>query len=102
MASHEIAEGAIACNAQTLTANTVDTVTIKGDIKRLRIINAVGPEPIYRTVNGEVPTVGGSNAEELPAGSVLEDDSYDSSTEGQVVVKLISEGTPTYSVSVKR
>lgn len=82
----------------TLTASTVDTVTLDGDYDSVEILNRDGSAEIYATVDtGTAPTVGGTNCDVLPAtiGAVtLNASAYGSPT----IVKLISTGTPAYSV----
>ena len=82
----------------TLTANTVDTITLDGDYAAVEILSRNGAAEIYATVDTSVvPTVGGTNCDVLPAtiGSLTIDASgYGSPS----VVQLISSGTPTYTV----
>lgn len=82
----------------TLTANTVDTITLDSDYISVEILNRDGTAEIYATVDTTTPpTVGGTNCEVLPAaiGSLTLDASgYGSPT----TVKLISSGTPAYTV----
>jgi hypothetical protein len=82
----------------TLVASTVDTVTLGRDFNEVEILNRDGTAAIYFTVDGSTPTVGGDNALVIPAviGSVTES-TLDIS--GTNVVKLISAGTPSYSVT---
>jgi hypothetical protein len=87
----------------TLVAATVTTVTLgtaKADSEQVEVLNRDGAAEIYFTVDGTTPTVAGDDTEMLPAsiGSVR----VIASTSGQAVVKLISSGTPKYTVRVSR
>lgn len=82
----------------TLTANTVDTITLDGDYIAVEILNRNGAAEIYATVDtSAAPTVGGTGCDVLPAaiGSLTIDASgYGTPT----TVQLISSGTPAYTV----
>lgn len=91
----------------TLVAATVATVTVTADTDtvsavlgdttttKVEVVNRSGAAEIYFTVDGTAPTVGGTASYVLPA-SIC---SYSvEGVHGSVVVKLISSGTPTYSV----
>ncbi|WP_405673256.1 hypothetical protein [Streptomyces sp. NBC_01530] len=82
----------------TLAAATVDTITFDADYTTVEIVNRDGAAEIYATVDtGITPTVGGAGCDVLPAaiGSLTVDASgYGSPT----TIKLISSGTPAYSV----
>jgi hypothetical protein len=77
-----------------MTANTMDTITVSGDSKFIEVANR-GSSDIYFTVNGDVPTVGGDNTYIVLASAALIVPSADKPD----VVKLISAGTPAYSVT---
>jgi hypothetical protein len=80
---------------KTLVASTVDTVTFSKDCDRVEIVNRDGAAELYFTTDGTSPTVGGNNALVLPAAM----GSYVTTAVGGLsVVKLISSGTPAYSV----
>jgi hypothetical protein len=82
----------------TLTANTVDTVTLPVEATLVEVLNRDGAAEIYFTVDGSVPTVGGDDTQVLPASvGGLE---FGSPQIAQTVVKLISSGTPKYTVRV--
>ena len=81
--------------AKTLRENTVDTVTFAQAPGKVEIINT-GSEGIYLTIDGTTPTIAGAGTIIVPANSVRVID-VDTS---QKVVKLISSGTPEYSVAV--
>ena len=82
----------------TLTANTADTITLDVDYTRVEIVNRTGTAEIYATIDSATaPTVAGNNCDVLPAaiGTLIVDSSaYGTPT----VVKLISSGTPAYTV----
>lgn len=109
MANYTVPNGHIGAHAKTLVASTVDTVTFAlGSTgtpgwarmpKSVEIISD-GAADIYVTVDGTVPAVAGTPCYRVPAfpgATVL--DVRDSNPVDEVVVKLISAGTPTYSVS---
>lgn len=107
--SYTVANGEIGAHAKTLVAGTVDTVTFELGAqgtpgwarvpKRIEVLTD-GADDIYVTVDGSTPTVGGANCWRVPAaaGATVIDVS-DDDPEDAVVVKLISAGTPEYSVS---
>lgn len=95
MASFTVSATEHGAYEKTLTASTVDTVTCSGDWPGVEVLNE-GTVGIYVTVNDVAPTVGGagtwyvppSSARVLPAGD-----------QSGTTVRLISTGTPKYSVS---
>lgn len=108
MATYTVPNGHIGAHAKTLVAATVDTVTFAlGSTgtpgwarmpKQVEILTD-GTADIYVTVDGSTPTVAGTatyRVPALPGATVI--DLNDSQTTA-VEVKLISAGTPTYSVS---
>lgn len=96
MASHTVASGAVGAHHKTLTASTVDTVTFADDIKDVEIVSN-GSAALYVTTDGTAPTVGGATAHYLPASASVRTVRVLGSS--GTVVKLISSGTPTYSVA---
>lgn len=85
---------------QTLSANTVDTVTLTSPATRVTVTcsSAVGAGTVYFTVgsgSAATPTVGGSNAYAVVAGSSFTVD-FDGSFP---TVKLISSAALTYTVA---
>lgn len=85
---------------QTLSANTVDTVTLTSPATRVTVTcsSAVGSGTVYFTVgsgSATTPTVGGSNAYAVVAGSSFTVD-FDGSFP---TVKLISSAALTYTVA---
>lgn len=109
MASYTVPVGHIGAYAKTLVAATADTVTFAlGSTgtpgwanvpKSLKIVTD-GAAALYFTTDGSTPTVAGTNTYEMAAaaGSVTVS-VVDSNAQDAVVVKLISAGTPKYSVS---
>lgn len=109
MADYEVPNGHVGVHEKTLAADVVDTVTFAvgdpGTPGWARVPNAVelitdGAADIYLTVDGSTPVVAGTRSWRMPAypGSVVVD-VRDATPTDPVVVKLISAGTPTYSVS---
>lgn len=109
MASYDVPNGHVGAHEKTLVASTVDTVTfLVGDGSTpgwgraptsVEVITD-GAADIYVTVDGSVPTVAGTACWRVPAypgASVI--DVHDSNLTDPVVVKLLSAGAPTYSVS---
>lgn len=86
----------------TLVADTVTTISDIGtgiaDVEQVDVLNRDGTAEIYFTVDGTDPTVEGDNTEVLPAaiGAL----SVPVETTAKPTVKLISSGTPKYSVRV--
>lgn len=110
MASYAVVMGKIGAHAKVLGAGVVDTVTFAlgadqsvagwANVPRRIEIITDGLADIYVTVDGSVPTVAGANCYRVPA---LPGSTFigveDSDSQDPVVVKLISSGAPTYSVS---
>lgn len=98
MASYSVAADEHGVYAKTLVASTADTVTFTGrDIETIEV-TADGSAAVYVTVDGSTPTVAGKATFELPIGAIgVRRIAVPSS--GATVVKLISSGTPVYSVA---
>lgn len=96
MGSYAVTAGQRATH-QTIVAATVDTVTFGVDFNEVEVLNRSGSAEIYFTVDGTTPTVGGTNCFVVPA--AISSAIVGVPTVGPTVVKLISSGTPTYSVS---
>lgn len=80
----------------TLTADTVDTVTITPDAEEIEVVNVDGAAAIYFRVGGAAPTVEGDDCEVVPGAiGVLR---VATPGDAPYTVKLISSGTPKYSV----
>jgi hypothetical protein len=97
MSSYSVGASELAAHAKVLVASTVDTVTFARDCDTVEVLSLDGSAAIYFTVDGTTPTVGGANTNVVPAavGSL----ELDVPTAGNTVVKLISAGTPIYSVT---
>ncbi len=80
-----------------LAAATVDTVTLSADYAEVEVVNRTGDAEIFFTVDGATPAVAGNDTHVLPAaiGGVTVNPNADG---GNTVVKLISAGTPKYTV----
>lgn len=90
----------------TLVADTVATVTINGDFDELTVVNRDGAAELWFVYDWNAtpsdPTVAGDDAISVPTvGSVTERFGSLSGATTSVVVKLISSGTPTYSVEAR-
>jgi hypothetical protein len=82
---------------QTLTAATVDTVTFDSDCNSVEVKNrSTGTDSVSFSVDGSTPTALGVNTYYVGPGEAL---IVDVPTSGNSVVKLISAGTPAYSVT---
>lgn len=81
----------------TLVSNQVTTVTLDANYRNVEVLNRSGTAEIYFTVDGAVPTVGGADCQVLPA--VVSVREVDSRASGTTVIRLISSGTPTWTVS---
>ncbi len=109
MAEYTVPSGHVGAHEKTLVADAVDTVTFQlgssgspgwANVPKKIEILTDGDAAIYVTTDGSTPTVGGSNCYPIPAAaSSTVIDVRDSNLSDAVVVKLISAGTPTYSVS---
>ena len=111
MASYTVPNGHIGAYDKELTAETVDTVTFEigvstaspgwADVPKEIEVYGDGSASIFFTTDGTTPTVGGTNCHWVPAGgaSSLVVDVRDDNPVDAVVVKVISAGTPVYSVA---
>lgn len=89
--------GQRAAHAITLSASTVDTVTYPCHVPEVEVVSLDGSSPIYFTVDGSTPTVGGVGTYVIPA--AIGSRTVRVAVKGDVtVVKLISVATPIYSV----
>ncbi len=110
MAEYTVPAGHIGVHEKTAVAGVVDTVTFEvgsasapGWARRLpRQVEILtdGAADMYVTVDGSTPVAAATDCHRVPAAAgatvidVQDDDARDA-----VVVKLISSGTPVYSVS---
>jgi hypothetical protein len=85
----------------TLTAATVDTITLSSQYNRVEILNRSASGDIFITVDGSTPTVGGNDTYVVPATGVgtFVNPNWTNEPPISTVVKLISSGTPAYSVT---
>ena len=81
----------------TLVATTVDTVTLTGSYARVEVRNRSTGD-IFLTLDGSTPTVAGNETLVVPANSVGSFPNV-AGISAPVTVKLISSGTPAYSVT---
>lgn len=80
----------------TLTQDDVEDVNLERDAVRVEVLNRDGAAEIFFTVDGPTPTVEGENCHVLPAAiGALE---VDSKSSDDTHVRLISSGTPSFSV----
>jgi|GEM_PF-4006139 len=97
MAKYTVGPSGVGAHDKTLTANVVDTITFARNLSTVEIVSD-GAAAIYGTVDGSDPTVGGEESFYMPEGPasirVVK-----SPRNQQTVIKLISPGTPTYSVA---
>ncbi len=109
MAEYEVSSGHIGVHEKSMVAATVDTVTFEpgspgspgwANLPKAVEVLSDGAADIYATVDGSAPTVAGSHCYRVPAAAgATVIDVRDSDATDAVVVKLISAGTPVYSVS---
>jgi hypothetical protein len=100
MASYTIAAfPAIAVHDKTLVASTVDTVTFADGARQAMVISD-GTAKIYVTFDGSTPTASGASTHIMPAApcALTQNLTQTDKTTGGPAVKLISAGTPVYSV----
>ncbi len=101
MASYVVANNEVGAHAKTLVAATVDTVTFTDrDAEVVEVVNISGADAIYFTTDGAAPIVAGNGTYFLPALTSTREVGIP--TAGTTVIKLISAGTPSYSVSWAR
>lgn len=96
MAEHKVAKGEKGVREQTLVANQLDTVVFEDDLQIVEIISD-GTASIFVTVDALPPTLGGGADDYLPAFPCVRN--VVSPKDGGTAVRLISAGTPTYSVA---
>jgi len=94
--SYPIAAGTNAAHDKTLVASTVDTVTFAAQVEQIKIWTD-GTAAVYFTVDGTTPTVSGSHCFKIPATVLSETVNVQTMAP---TVKLVSAGTPVYSVGV--
>ena len=97
MAEYKVEAGQIGAYEKVLSASTVDTVVFEERVTTVRIISD-GTAAIYFTTNGTAPTVKGQADFQVPKGALTFTEEITEGAGTTLTVKLISEGTPTYSV----
>lgn len=80
----------------TLTAATVDTVTFSGEHPAVEVVNRATSGDIYFTVDGTTPVSAANDTYFVGPGQAL---TVSLPTSQPDAVKLISAGTPAYSVT---
>src|SRR4051795_1476005 len=96
MAEYNVGARGVGVYEKALVAKSVDTVVFADDLDAVEVLSD-GSAAIYFTVDGDIPTVGGTDCFHLPALTSARE--VPSNRVGVTVVKLISPGTPTYSVA---
>lgn len=88
----------------TLTAGQIDTITMSQPWRTLQVINVDGSARIDYTTDGSTPVEGGSPTGRVLPAAVCADsvagftESPSTDVETPITVKLISVGTPAYSI----
>lgn len=96
MATYSVLAGGLASHDNALVASTVDTVTFVDSVAEVEVMTD-GMSAVYFTVDGTTPTVSGAHCYKIPlALSAL---TVNVPNPALAVVKLISAGTPVYSVT---
>jgi hypothetical protein len=92
---YSVATGAVGVHSKTLAAGIEDVVTFAGDPDTVEVLSN-GAADLYVSTDGAAATVAGANTYVLPAGGPCARaiPSFSNSP-----VRLISAGTPTYSVT---
>ncbi len=111
MANYNVPNGHRGAWEKVPSAGVVDSVTFLvgsdqsvpgwGNPPREVEVASNGTAALYFTTDGSTPTVGGTNCGWIPASggwSAVTADVRDANSTDAVVVKVISAGTPTYSV----
>lgn len=94
MASYTVARSKHA----TLVAATVDSVTLSLDYSQVEIVNRSTTGDIYATVDGTTPVSAADDTIYIGPGQALVL-ALPTTGAGTDVIKLISAGTPSYSVT---
>lgn len=95
MADYTIGLDEVAVHAKTLQPNVVDTVTFTRNVDNITIISD-GAADLYYTMDGTMPVVAGPRTYRLPGGFGGFDERP--APLGIDAIKLVSTGSPTYSV----
>ncbi len=94
MAAYNIPAAKRAAHSKTLAAGVADAVSFETDPRTVEILTD-GAAALFVTVDGSVPAVNGDNCYILPAFPCVRVIAHG----GDQPVRLISAGTPTYSVT---
>lgn len=95
MASYTVARSKHA----TLVAATVDSVTLSRDYAEVEIVNRGAAGDIYATVDGTTPAPAADNTIYIGPGQALVFALPRRADNTSSAVKLVSAGTPSYSVT---
>ena len=82
-----------------LVASTVDTVTFTAHQYAYVEVECSGSAAVFFTVDGSTPAVDGPASYEIPAAASPISRVVPNQHSGSTTVKVISAGTPTYSVT---
>lgn len=93
-----LTSGQIAAHKITLTAATVDTVTFPTHCAQVEVISDCADD-LYVTVDGSTPASAGTTTWRIPKNTAPAVRVIPVTTSGNTVVKLISPGATTYSVT---
>ncbi|MFD7705698.1 hypothetical protein [Streptomyces sp. NPDC059786] len=94
---HTVSADEWGIHALTLTAAEETIVRFAADCDQIEILSHDGTAPIYFTVDGSPAAVEGPTCRVIPAS--ISSATVHPPTPGGTVVRLISAGTPTVSVS---
>lgn len=97
MAAHSVPAGHVGVYNKTLVASAVDSVTfVDEDVAEIEVMTD-GSADIFVGFGDVTPTVNGTDCWRVPAAAGVS--AFRPGTSGETVVKLISSGTPVYSVA---
>ncbi|MBP2581920.1 hypothetical protein J3A78_002398 [Streptomyces sp. PvR006] len=97
MADYQVQAGEWGVHAITLQPGTVTTIAFPDDVDEVEVLSHDGAAAIYFTVDGSTPSVEGRGSRVLPA--AISSAQVQPPTAGPTVVKLVSAGSPSVSVS---
>lgn len=99
MATYAMGPGEHGAYAKTTSPDVIDVVSFEDDIAAVEVFSD-GSAALYVTIDGTDPVVGDPRSWELPAGGDVARVLRVQDTSGAaIVVKLVSAGAVTYSVS---
>lgn len=100
MSVYTVTDTEVGAYAKTLAASVIDTITFRdASLSMIEVTNEDGAAPIHITVDGSDPVVEGAATYRLPATICAREIRVPQSPASEIKVKLISAGTPTYSVA---